>query len=57
VQILGAICLEEKLQEKTKECIKSFKKAKIKTWILTSDKIENSLHVAYNTKILSKNIP
>lgn len=42
LQLLGVTGLEDLLQENVKECIKEFKEAKIKVWMLTGDKGETA---------------
>ena len=42
LQLLGVTGLEDLLQENVKNCIKEFKEAKIKVWMLTGDKGETA---------------
>ena len=42
LELLGVTGLEDLLQENVKNCIKQFKEAKIKVWMLTGDKGETA---------------
>ncbi|KEH38018.1 phospholipid-transporting ATPase, putative [Medicago truncatula] len=45
--LLGATAVEDKLQNGVRECIDKLARAGIKLWVLTGDKIETSINVAY----------
>jgi phospholipid-transporting ATPase len=49
---IGCSAIEDKLQEGVEETIKILKKADIKIWILTGDKIENSIEIAKSCNLI-----
>ncbi|XP_004600454.2 phospholipid-transporting ATPase FetA-like [Sorex araneus] len=49
--LLGATAIEDKLQEHVPETIISLNKANIKIWILTGDKQETAVNIAYACRI------
>jgi phospholipid-translocating ATPase len=44
---LGITAVEDELQESVERVIKKLRAAGIKTWILTGDKMETTLHIAH----------
>ena len=52
--ILGATALEDQLQDEVADCIKDFRKAGIKVWMLTGDKQETAENIGYSCKLFSK---
>ncbi|EGR33192.1 hypothetical protein IMG5_206852 [Ichthyophthirius multifiliis] len=52
LNILGAVAIEDKLQDDVPEIITSFKNVGIQVWILTGDKIEIAINVAYSCNLL-----
>ncbi|XP_010329996.2 phospholipid-transporting ATPase FetA-like isoform X2 [Saimiri boliviensis] len=51
LMLLGATAIEDKLQDGVPETIITLNKAKIKLWVLTGDKQETAVNVAYSCKI------
>ena len=49
--LLGSTAIEDKLQEGVPQCIETLAKAGIKIWVLTGDKLETAINIAYG-KIL-----
>ncbi|XP_012576716.1 PREDICTED: phospholipid-transporting ATPase FetA-like [Condylura cristata] len=47
MMLLGATAIEDKLQDQVPQTITTLSKAKIKTWILTGDKQETAVNIAY----------
>jgi P-type E1-E2 ATPase len=45
--LLGATAIEDKLQEGVPQCIETLRKAGIKIWVLTGDKLETAINIAY----------
>lgn len=43
--LLGTTALEDKLQENVHECIEEFRRADIKVWMITGDKLETAENV------------
>ena len=52
--VLGATAIEDKLQLCVPNTIEMLKKAGIKVWILTGDKIETAVNIGYSCKLLSE---
>ncbi|XP_051021117.1 phospholipid-transporting ATPase VD [Acomys russatus] len=50
--LLGATGIEDRLQEGVPESIEAFHKAGIKVWMLTGDKQETAVNIAYACKLL-----
>ncbi|EDL98731.1 rCG54833 [Rattus norvegicus] len=49
--LLGATAIEDKLQSGVPETIVTLNKAKIKIWVLTGDKQETAVNIAYSCRI------
>ncbi|KAM5141499.1 phospholipid-transporting ATPase IK-like [Mantella aurantiaca] len=56
LQILGATAIEDKLQEGVPETIKLLRDGDIKVWMLTGDKKETAINIAYSCNLLSSNM-
>lgn len=52
--VLGSTAIEDKLQPGVPETITMLKKAGIKVWVLTGDKIETAVNIGYSCKLLSE---
>ncbi|KRW99063.1 P-type ATPase, cytoplasmic domain N [Pseudocohnilembus persalinus] len=52
LDILGATAIEDQLQDKVGQTIQMLKKAGIKIWVLTGDKIETAVNIGYSCKLL-----
>lgn len=50
---VGCSAIEDKLQDEVEETIKLLKSAEIKIWMLTGDKVENSLEIAKSCNLIS----
>lgn len=50
--ILGATAIEDKLQDGVTEAIAKIKRAGIKMWMLTGDKRETAINIAYSCKLI-----
>ncbi|XP_065757867.1 phospholipid-transporting ATPase IB-like [Muntiacus reevesi] len=55
--LLGATAIEDRLQARVPETITSLLKANIKIWVLTGDKQETAINIAYSCKLLSGEMP
>ncbi|XP_071969847.1 phospholipid-transporting ATPase IK-like [Engystomops pustulosus] len=53
LQLLGATAIEDKLQDGVPETIKLLKDGNIKIWMLTGDKQETAVNIAYSCNLLS----
>lgn len=54
--ILGATAIEDELQDNVAETVKALKDAGIKIWVLTGDKIETAINIAYSCKLLDDSL-
>ncbi|OMO55008.1 hypothetical protein COLO4_36244 [Corchorus olitorius] len=45
--LIGATAIEDKLQEGVPNCIETLSRAGIKIWVLTGDKMETAINIAY----------
>jgi len=50
--LLGVTAIEDQLQENVTECINVFRKAEIKLWVLTGDKLETAKSIAHSSGIV-----
>jgi len=55
LKIIGATAIEDKLRENVGETIEFIKNANIKVWMLTGDKLETAINIAYSCKMISPN--
>ncbi|XP_067892119.1 phospholipid-transporting ATPase VD-like [Heterodontus francisci] len=53
--LLGATGIVDRLQEGVPDTIMALRKAKIKIWVLTGDKQETAVNIAYACKLLEQN--
>lgn len=53
LELVAATAIEDKLQDQVGLTIKSLKKAGIKIWVLTGDKLETAINIGYSCKLLS----
>ena len=51
--LLGSTAIEDKLQDEVEDTIKSLKKAGIKLWVLTGDKIETAINIGFSCGLLT----
>ncbi|KAG9288261.1 hypothetical protein G9A89_021292 [Geosiphon pyriformis] len=52
--LLGATAIEDRLQDGVPQCIATLKRAGIKIWVLTGDKMETAISIGFSTFLLSK---
>ena len=50
--LLGTTALEDKLQENVHECIEEFRRADIKVWMITGDKLETAENIGISWRLL-----
>ena len=50
--LLGTTGLEDKLQENVPKCIEEFRRAEIKVWMITGDKLETAESVGISCRLL-----
>ena len=51
--LVGSTAIEDKLQDDLAETISFIKEAGIKLWVLTGDKIETAINIAYSCNLIS----
>eukprot|EP00941_MAST-03F_sp_MAST-3F-sp1_P001053 g1053.t1 len=54
MDIVGASAIEDKLQEGVPEAIFQIRRAGVKLWVLTGDKVETAMNIGYSAKVLSQ---
>eukprot|EP00271_Cylindrocystis_brebissonii_P018675 TRINITY_DN5406_c0_g1_i1.p1 TRINITY_DN5406_c0_g1~~TRINITY_DN5406_c0_g1_i1.p1 ORF type:complete len:1348 (-),score=328.40 TRINITY_DN5406_c0_g1_i1:1253-5296(-) len=54
--MLGCTAIEDKLQDGVPQCIETLRKAGIKIWVLTGDKMETAINIAYACSLLTNNM-
>lgn len=54
LQLAGCSAIEDKLQDEVGTTIKDLKKAGIKVWVLTGDKVETAINIGQSCKLLTK---
>ncbi|KAI3516355.1 hypothetical protein L1887_15270 [Cichorium endivia] len=54
--LIGCTAIEDKLQEGVPECIETLAKAGIKIWVLTGDKLETAINIAYACKLINNDM-
>jgi magnesium-transporting ATPase (P-type) len=52
--LLGTTALEDRLQENVHECIEEFRRADIKVWMITGDKLETAENVGIACRLLQE---
>jgi len=50
LELLGVTAIEDRLQDGVPETIHSLRAAGIKVWLLTGDKIETAVNIAYSSR-------
>ena len=56
LQIVGSTAIEDKLQDRVGETIDALLRAGIKVWVLTGDKIETAINIAFSCRLLSSDV-
>ncbi|KAL6983575.1 Phospholipid-transporting ATPase 3 [Sarracenia purpurea var. burkii] len=54
--LIGCTAIEDKLQEGVPSCIETLSKAGIKIWVLTGDKMETAINIAYACKLINNDM-
>ena len=52
--LIGCTAIEDKLQEGVPSCIETLSRAGIKIWVLTGDKMETAINIAYGELVFDK---
>ncbi|XP_071740152.1 phospholipid-transporting ATPase 3-like [Rutidosis leptorrhynchoides] len=53
LNLIGCTAIEDKLQEGVPACIETLSNAGLKIWVLTGDKIETAINIAYACKLIN----
>ena len=51
--LIGATAIEDKLQDDVDKAISAMKKAGIKVWVLTGDKVETAINIGFSCQLLN----
>ncbi|XP_008803426.2 LOW QUALITY PROTEIN: phospholipid-transporting ATPase 3 [Phoenix dactylifera] len=54
--LIGCTAIEDKLQEGVPSCIETLSRAGIKIWVLTGDKIETAINIAYACNLINNDM-
>ncbi|CAN1321194.1 Phospholipid-transporting ATPase 3 [Linum perenne] len=54
--LIGATAIEDKLQEGVPACIETLSRAGIKIWVLTGDKMETAINIAYACNLINNDM-
>ncbi|KAH8825414.1 phospholipid-translocating ATPase [Flagelloscypha sp. PMI_526] len=54
LRLLGATAIEDKLQDGVPDTIADLKRAGIKVWVLTGDKLETAIAIGHSTNLIGK---
>lgn len=54
--LIGCTAIEDKLQEGVPSCIETLSRAGIKIWVLTGDKIETAINIAYACSLINNDM-
>ncbi|PNY01138.1 phospholipid-transporting ATPase 3-like protein, partial [Trifolium pratense] len=54
--LIGSTAIEDKLQEGVPRCIETLQRAGIKIWVLTGDKIETAINIAYACSLINNDM-
>ncbi|KAG6396532.1 hypothetical protein SASPL_142683 [Salvia splendens] len=52
--LIGCTAIEDKLQDGVPACIETLSRAGIKIWVLTGDKMETAINIAYGSEVACK---
>ena len=56
MEIVGSTAIEDRLQDEVGQTIAHLKKAGIKVWVLTGDKIETAMNIGYSCQLLNNDM-
>lgn len=55
-ELIGSTAIEDKLQEDVGRTIHDLKRAGIKVWVLTGDKVETAINIGYSCRLLNNDM-
>lgn len=53
LELLGVTAIEDRLQDGVPECIEAMRNAGIHVWVLTGDRIETAVNIAFSSRLFS----
>jgi len=56
LELVGATAIEDRLQDQVKDTIQFMKRAGIKVWVLTGDKIETAMNIGTSCGLLDSSM-
>jgi len=56
LELLGATAVEDKLQDGVPACLQDLSQAGIKVWVLTGDKVETAISIAYSCNLFNNDM-
>ncbi len=56
LELIGSTAIEDKLQEDVADTIQFIRKAGIKLWVLTGDKVETAINIGFSSGLLDNNM-
>ncbi|CAI8502453.1 unnamed protein product [Pichia kudriavzevii] len=56
VKLIGATAIDDKLQDNVPQTIETLRRAGIKIWVLTGDKVETAISIGYSCSMLNNNM-
>jgi P-type E1-E2 ATPase len=56
LELIGSTAIEDKLQDEVADTIKFMKRAGIKVWVLTGDKVETAINIGISAGLLDDNM-
>ena len=54
--LIGSTAIEDKLQDDVGRTIHDIKRAGIKVWVLTGDKVETAINIGYSCRLLNNDM-
>ena len=54
LELIGSTAIEDRLQDEVKDTIEFMKKATIKVWVLTGDKVETAINIGVSAGLLDQ---
>ena len=56
MELIGSTAIEDRLQDQVADTIQFIKRAGIKVWVLTGDKIETAINIGYSAGLLDNHM-
>jgi magnesium-transporting ATPase (P-type) len=56
LELVGCTAIEDRLQDEVAETIQFIKRAGVKVWVLTGDKIETAINIGYSAGLLDNSM-